>query len=188
MKIKDIIKNLDLSERNSTTPNMEEVFLEFDIEGVWNCDWDLLNSRLKAYWVANHLCTDTWVGITAIFLDEQFAGLSYQTARKADTKYMWAESMAENVKYFLLECKNEATPCLSYIDMDEDLGEGYPINYTGQMLVKKVLYKGDLVGVTKDSDEGYTNFHNITVRHTSGEEEVVDVRDILVPWYLKEEE
>ena len=78
----------------------------------------------------------------------------------------------------------EYSTSITFIDMEEDFGDGYPIEFTGQCLKKSVMYKNKMVTIIKDSRMNYTNFYNITVKHEDGTEEDIDVREILVPWYL----
>lgn len=183
MKIKDIIANLDKSPSNEDdcTWDVEKIAQDLDVEscGVFQREG---NIRLKCYWIGKHLCTDTWVGIRAYFLDDNFVCASKQNARKCDENFYWVSDEAANdVRKYILSLKCEDDLSVSLLDLDEDIGEGYTVEYTGQLLTKEVMYQGSLVTVIKDSNNGYTNFHTITVEK-DGNMLDIDVRDVIVPW------
>ena len=148
------------------------------------------NPRLRSYWIANHYCTDTYVGLRAYFFDDELACITIQKGRKCNEMFEWASvDMQHRVREYIISLDTdtfEATNDL--IDMEEDLGTGYSITYAGQSLKKEVLLNGELVTIIKDrerDDDGKYNFHTITVRDKDGVDSDVDVRDILVPWYTK---
>lgn len=193
MKLKDIINNLDKSESNecrSIQWNLETLVQECNLSS-WSVQQEDDNIRLRSYWVSNHYCTDTYVGYRAYFLDDVFVCLSYQSARKSDETFEWVSKEAlENVRSFIISLQEEDELSLpkEYLDMEEEFGEGYPIQYTGQMLRREVLYKGKLVDVVEDDGKGYTNLHNIVIKEKDTDSLVdIDVRDILVPWYTIKE-
>lgn len=187
MRLKDIIKNLDRSEDNhedSVYWNLQNLVTELDLD-CWDVQQD--NPRLQCYWIANHICTDTWVGIRAYFLDNTFVCLSTQEGRKCDEVFKWKDLMSfKNVREYVIslqECKEMDLPS-DFLDIEEEFGEGYPIEFTAQCLKKDVLWKGKEVTIVKDSDSGYTNLHTITIEEKETSRQVdIDVREILVPWY-----
>lgn len=188
MKLKTIIENLDKSTNNEDDVRWisEELLLELSIQDSWNSvEQKEADIRLKCYWLGKHICTDTWVGIRAYFLDDNLACVSCQPSRKSDETFKWvSKDMFDNVKHYiesLIEKEDDVcSPVM--LDLEQEFGDGYLIQYTGQLLTKDVMYKEEMVKVIKDSSEGYTNFHNITIKHQNGEDSVVDVRDIVVPW------
>ena len=42
--------------------------------------------------------------------------------------------------------------------------------------------------VVEDSHEGYTNFNEITIEKQNSHQLRIDIKSILVPWYIKEEQ
>lgn len=193
MKLIDLVNNVDKSENNECTG------IRYDLESFINDleyspnNWSLSqpddNIQLRCYWAANHICTDTWVGIRLYFLNDVFVALSTQNGRKCDEIIEWKdkESATAVLDFIKSIDEPEEVPDFKPMNLDEDIGDGYPIEFTGQMLVKEVLYNGELVKVTYDNTEGYKNFHNIRVVGSDGVEKTIDVRDILVPWYLKKD-
>jgi hypothetical protein len=187
MKLRDIIKNLDKSVSNQDDgivyyldPLLSELSLDFlDVSQ----DYD--NPRLKCYWVANHICTDTWVGYRAYFLDDSFVCLSYQSARKSYEVFQWLSTEAQHLvrDYILSLCSDDFTPNGNILDLDVDFGEGYAVDYVGQLLRKQVLLNGEIVTVIKE-DKSNSNFHTIEVRDSVSKEFEVDIRNVRVPWYI----
>lgn len=143
------------------------------------------NVRLKCYWVSYHLCTDTWVGIRAYFLDDTFVAISYQPARKSDEKFEWVSlNLAKKVREYILSLKEEDDLNISILDtLDEELGDGYGVNYAEQVLYKKVLHKNTLCKVVRDNSRKYGQ-DSITIEY-QGATIDVDVKDILCPWNIK---
>ena len=116
--------------------------------------------------------------------------MSTQQGRKCDETFEWvSKDSFRNVKNYItsLQEKQEYdNDPVDFLDMEEDFGEGYPIEFTGQCLKKDVLWKGKEVTIVKDNNERYTNFHTITVVEKDTSRQVdIDVREILVPWYTR---
>ena len=189
MKLKDIIANLDKSSQNEETYfDLENLVRETDLQ-CYGVRQESSDPRLRCYWIANHLCTDTWVGIRAYFLDDEFVCLSTQRGRKCDEVFEWKDLQSfKKVREYIISLQDEEEEDLpnEFLDMEEECGEGYPIQYTGQCLKKDVLWKGKEVTIVKDNNERYTNFHTITVVEKDTSRQVdIDVREILVPWYTR---
>lgn len=172
MKLKDIIANLDKSAKNMDGVDLEAMSTEVGyVSNSWLISQDRDNPRMKSYWIANHICTDTWVGYRAYFLDDVFVCCSHQGARKSDEVYTWVSVEAKiQVKEYIKSLDTVAIEEeeASLLDMEEDMGDGYPIQYTEQMLRNKVLYNGGIVEVVRDDGDGYKNCHTITVKSTDG--------------------
>jgi len=191
MKLKNIIANLDKSETNrceSITWDMEHFLRELGL----SC-WGVQQSpsfgiKLKSYWVANHYCTDSYVGLRAYFLEDVLVCLTLQSGRKCDEIFEWASVKAQvDVRSYILSLEEEDSfepETENLIDMEEDLGTGYPLEYVGQSLRNEVSLHGEMVTIIKEDSDGYKNFHTITVRDEKGAEYEADIRDVLVPWYI----
>lgn len=189
MKLIDIINNLDKSKSNQEsdiTYNLDVFLNDLDLS-CYGVMQDRDNPRLKCYWLANHICTDTWVGLRAYFLDDVFVCGSHQAARKSPEYLEWLnkESIHQVRDYILsLAAEEEYDNDPNLIDMNEEMGDGYKIQYTGQCLVTYVLYQGDIVEIV-NQDDSNTNFHAITIRNVEGELEDIDIREVLGPWYTE---
>jgi hypothetical protein len=146
MKLKEIITNLDTSVNNEDDNvywYLESFVNEFGLS-CYNLQQCQNNIRLKSYWVANHLCTDTRVGIKAYFLDDEFVCMSTKTNRNDDEHLQWLDEVSyRNVKNYIISLQeDEGITPPRILNMEEDFGEGYPIQYTGQCLKRNVLWKG----------------------------------------------
>lgn len=189
MKFKDIIANLDKSESNrdnSCTWDLSDLQLELGI-----CQEDVQqdkdNPRLKCYWIANHYCTDTYVGLRAYFFDCKFVAQSYQPARKSDESFEWtSKEGALKVRDYILSLSldNDEFSIKIMSDIEEDMGQGYQVEYVGQLLTKDVIYNNENVKVIKEQEmvDGKYNFHTITIEYQNGKQEEIDIREIFIPW------
>ncbi|AUR85948.1 catalase-like domain protein [Vibrio phage 1.081.O._10N.286.52.C2] len=187
MKLAEMIANLDKSDQNEYNMvwDLEQFRQELDI-AYFDAQQDQDNPRLRGYWMANHYCTDTYVGFRAYFLDDTFVCLSSQPARKSDEYFQWVSDEAQvQVRDYILSLRDEDEfeYDSNHLDMNEDWDDGYPVQYVGQLLTKEVLYQRSLVKVVKEESmiDGEYNFHTITIEK-DGENIDCDIRDILVPW------
>jgi hypothetical protein len=74
----------------------------------WN---EKFEERVKAAAINEWLCTDTMVGVYAIYLDGRFVALSFQSARKNDTTYYWNSTEdAKAMREFIRSLSDEADP------------------------------------------------------------------------------
>jgi hypothetical protein len=193
MKIKDIINQLDKS-----GANMDE-----------NANWDLQNMgydlglncnvysqkqddlRMKCYWLSIWTCTDTNVGTRAYFLDGMLVCISQQFARKSDETFEWVDESAviatRNFIFSLQEQEDESD--VKYLDLDQEVGVGFNVNFTGQLHTDKVIYEGSRAVVLEDNE--YTempwgkkacNFHTLLITNEYGTRPV-DIQNCVIPWH-----
>lgn len=187
MKIKELIQRVRKTEKNEDYVNIDGLAFEF---GIMDAGSPQHTPRIKCYWVANHICTDTWVGHRVYFLDDVPVCTSSQSCRKGDETFFWlSREHAREVREYIVSLMVEEEDPLDNIniaDTELEMGEGYFIEYTGQMLVNDVLFKGELVKVVEDIHyiNGKYNFHNIKIETKEGVSLTVDVRDVLIPWYI----
>lgn len=189
MKFKDIIDNLDKSETNRDDSCVWDLSsLQFDL-GICqeSVQQDRNNPRLVCYWIANHYCTDTYVGLRAYFFDDKFVAQSWQPARRSDESFEWAnkEGALKVRDYILsLSLENDEFDVKIMSDVNEEMGIGYQVQYAGELLTKDVIYNSQNVKVVKEPREinGKMNFHTITIEYSGGNQEDIDIRDVFVPW------
>jgi hypothetical protein len=140
MKLSEIIKRLDKSETNEDYVDITYLATKFDIYDNL-VTYDVPN--IKIYWIAKHLCTDTWVGLRAYFIDGELFAVTRQNARKSDEEFKWvSEYMYEYVRLYILSLTEKDEHNFELVDMEEDIGEFYPIHYAGQFLKHDVTYNG----------------------------------------------
>lgn len=188
MKLKEIIQNLDKSEKNSCYVDIQEFAgREFDINNWFKKEAD----RIKAYFFLNWYCTDTWVGGRVYFLDDKLIATSWQRGRKCNEEFYWIsnEMYKETKKYILSLIEEEdEDKSLDLIDMDSEFDNGFRIEYSSQLLTDDLIYQstGENVKVTKkyrDMDD-IKMWSNVKIKFENGKEEVVNMSDVLVPYNL----
>ena len=123
MKLKEIIQNIDKSSDNESYVNIYEFLDEFGIIYIDYTEDD--KQRLKAFYYAKWLCTDSWVGGRAYFLDDVLVATSWQSGRKMDENFFWVSQDDFNKVGDYLR-----TLCVAYsagittANLDLELGEG----------------------------------------------------------------
>ena len=165
MKLLEIIENLDKSEKNRNHIYSEHFIDEFNLS--W---YDLKeDTRLTSYYILNWYCTDTYVGLAAYFLDDEFVCIGYQEGRKCDEKFEFvseelATKVGEYVKSLIIH-----EPCTShdYINFDEDYGTGFIRNFREEFMTSK--------GILKETNEKVNIDRNRLVL-TESEKEYVDLK------------
>lgn len=186
MKLIDIINRIDKSERNECYIYIEDL--------AWN-EFDLTidyveQDRLKAYWVGNWYCTDTYVGYRVYFLDDEPVCISIQKGRKCDEVFRWFDkSLALKVKDYLLTLvfKEEKEDSFALCDINEDIGEGYKIEFNSQILNSdKATIDGEPIEILERilEEPNYGIDRNLKVRLLNGEEKIVHIKDIEFKYHI----
>lgn len=71
--------------------SIDEVCRDLSID-EW-LGWDEeFDNRVKGVWLEHWLCTDTWVGTSAILLDGKLFGFCQKAARKSDANFSWLDT------------------------------------------------------------------------------------------------
>lgn len=186
MKLKDIIARLDKSEKNSDSIDIWEMAQrEFDIFNLIVKEHD----RLKCYYILKWVCTDTWVGSRAYFLDDVLVATSWQPARKSNENFYWQSRAAYNdTRKYLLTLTEEEDKPIELCNLDEEFGLGLPISYGAELLTDTVIYKptSEEVAVVKKyhSMDDIKKWSIIKIKFSDGRQEEVPMTDILVPYNI----
>jgi hypothetical protein len=143
MKLIDAIRNVT----RPATPDpwrhsapLEEICEALGIQYDWN-EPEELQSRLQSYPIFNWLCTDTHVGLNAIYLDGEPVGSSMQVARKNSTNVQWISAeAARRVRDAILSYREEKV--FDLILPDEEIGDDAGVAYVGQALTSVGTYQG----------------------------------------------
>ena len=180
MNILDIVKRIDRTDKNL----------------VASVDWDSLSSnlgcyltdsedtRLKAYCIVVWYCTDTFVGVNAHFLDDEFVCLSTQTGRKNGISYKYiSQDAALKLRNYIRDLAEKDTPFKpNLIDLSEKENGLYSIIYGSQLIHryhKFALDKNEdtveIISVSRSYD--YHNFHIVEVSK-NGKTYYMDVRSL----------
>jgi len=190
MKLIDALLNVDKSERNSESWLYSESLCNSLglMCGYYGFDNDKFNNHFKGYYVYSHLCTDTTVGLIALYLDDELVGYSHQSARKHDTGYQFvSKEMCDKLISLIRSCEqNEHKDNNSYIDTEEEIDDYHKVSFSEQ-LQKPVgtegTYKGTPVILVQPwSDKKNVIDHHIIVKvKDTGEELKIDVVDFHYP-------
>ena len=137
----------------------------------------------------NHLkqwyCTDTWVGIDVIYLNNHPVAITNQTSRKSSVNiYFLSEECKNSVKDYLLSLYNkEYEDYVDYLtedELNEEMGEYFKIEYSSQVLYKTAWLNGEQVEITQKPRNlnNNINLHAVAIKQKDGVEKWIDVREL----------
>ena len=136
----------------------------------------------------NHLkqwyCTDTWVGIDVIYLNNSPVAVTNQVGRKMDVNiYFLSEEAKNSVKDYLISLYNNQQDCADYLtedDLNEEMGDYFKIEYSSQVLYKTAWLNGEQVEITQKPRNlnNKINLHTVAIKHKDGVEKWIDVREL----------
>lgn len=144
MDITEIIQSVNTDGTyNQGHPNWDN-FAE--LFGTWfDYDYDKFTDKLKAYFFAKWICTDTVVGGRVYYLDGEAVAVSWQSCRKGDEEIEFLTSeAADSVRELMLDCRTEdecGDPEVPLVNTEEDLGNGYTVSYGSQLLRTDCIHK-----------------------------------------------
>jgi hypothetical protein len=180
--LRKIISEIDKTNKALTiNPNWEGLSSEFGINDLYWSD----DTRLKAYFIRRHYCTDTWVGARVYFLDDEVVAISIQPARKAREEFSFVdiESCRKLRNYLLSLVHIEETLPNDFIeDWDKEIAETYKVQYNTQILQKTGFFEGKEVKIIKTNfdwqKEKEDHFHSVIIEDGDGEERKIDCREL----------
>ena len=190
MKIHELISRLDTSTNNFESIDTHKLGYEL---GLYDIPHEFDQTRLVSYWIGQWMCTDTVVGYKAYFFDGVFVAMSKQEARKSDEEFEWAsEELAVEDKKYLISLMEE--PSVDFngflLNMDEEVGDGYGIDFNGNLWGHKEAFlegSGKVEIIERIKNVEYIDTH-LKIRKEDGTETTVDITDLVFPFNLKSEE
>ena len=87
MKLIDAVRNVDKSESNRNWFDRYNVGQAFGLNFCWDEFPDDFDVRLTGYHIQVWRCTDTSVGLTAVYFDDEPVATIWQPFRKSDPKW-----------------------------------------------------------------------------------------------------
>lgn len=139
MKIIEAIKRVDKS--NTAYINARDILEALELNTSYYPDLD--QSRLRSYPVCNWYCTDTRVGLNAIYFGNEPAGLSWQNARKSYVEFKWlSEEIALEIRNYIKSLIEEEEQFKPYLIMDDDTIDEYFSVMSEQRLSGEGYYEG----------------------------------------------
>lgn len=186
MKFIDIANRIDKSKENKSYVDVVSIGRKL------NVDLDDVNQeRITAYWIGNWYCTDSYVGYVMYFFDDEPMAYSSQLGRKCEEKIEWFSlEIAMKVREYLLTLvvKEEEEIDVEICDINEEVGEGYNIEYNSQLLrPNRPMLANERVEIVqriKNKKHGIDTA--LKVKLPSGEEKEVDIRDLKFGFYINE--
>ena len=177
-----------LIEKASQLPKQEYNLWDEDLLSAVGLDIYYHNYDDPVNLTTNHLkqwyCTDTWVGIDVIYLNNSPVAVTNQVGRKIDVNiYFLSEEAKNSVKDYLISLYNNQQDCADYLtedDLNEEMGDYFKIEYASQVLYKTAWLNGEQVEITQKPRNlnDNINFHTVAIKHKDGVEEWVDVREL----------
>jgi hypothetical protein len=179
--LRKIISELDKTkEELESGVDWEGISSEFNLDISWSED-----TRLKAYFIKRHYCTDTYVGIRVYFLDGELVAISRQSGRKADESFTFIdiESSRRLRDYLVSLMKVEETFPSDFIGegLDEEIPETYIVEYNTQILQDTGFLNGEEVQIIKRRypwEEKDKFFHTVEIKEKNGKKREIDCRTL----------
>lgn len=180
MKISDLISKIDKNNKYSyDDPAYETLANLFNIYNFYNYPYE--KSILTSYWIKTHLCTDSYVGWKAYYLNDEFVAVSSRVGRKYDEEFEFVSiEAAKKVKDYLLTLVEAESFNVDIIDQEQEYPNTYNVEFQGGLLSqfhKKGEYNNEEVEIIT-TYKGYDTFHDVEIKHSNGKKEIVDVREI----------
>lgn len=185
MKLSEILKKLDKSKKNERGINSYNLCQELGLNFYW-VDTD---DRLKCYYITKWCCTDSYVGLKAYYLDDILVCISHKSARKSNENFDWVSvETKDNVRKYLTSLVETEEEKVEGINFDEDLGEGFFVSFSEQLLADEVTYlpTGEKAKVVKRFGD-FDNWKKVEINiNNSSTNTIVPLTDILVPFCIVE--
>lgn len=187
MKLRDIAKKIDKSKKNQDEVDISNISEELDINFYGWIEQD----RLVCYWIGNWYCTDSWVGYRMYFLDDEPVAVSTQNGRKSDEQFEWfGKETACKVRDYILSIIPKEELSIKLCSLDDDIGDSYKISFNTQVLDwSRAKYEGEPIEFIERIRENpdYGIDQKSRVKLSSGEEIIVDIKDLDFAFCLKKD-
>ena len=111
---------------------------------------DNVHDRLVGYYLTRWLCTDSWVGVKAVFLDDELIGYSVQEARKSEEDFFFTDVITrEKAKNFVTSLILREDQPSNLMLPDAEIEETYKIEFAEQILEESAIYEGEKVQIIR---------------------------------------
>jgi len=178
MKLIDIANKIDKSKKNESQVDTMEFSYEL------NYEFDYVNQdRLKAYWIGNWYCTDSYVGYRMYFLDDEPVAVSMQTGRKSNETFEWfSKESALKVRDYLISLMSDDNELnVKICDINRDIGDSYQIGFNNQILnPERAMYNSEAIEISEriNDKNNWGIGTELKVKLLNGEEKIVDIKEI----------
>jgi hypothetical protein len=179
MNILEAIEKVDRSESNSHYVDLDELFSEFELPAV--CLKEEPNHQLSAYWLIVWNCTNTWVGTSVLFLNDEPVAIRQMSCRKCPVCFHWISKEAYyNVKEEVLKIikENQKEPFINLIDTKEEFGETYHLQFADP-IQRTAIFGGEYVTLMGQDEKDW--LHKLKIARVNGKLETVLTSDLKFP-------
>jgi len=178
MKLIDIANKIDKSQKNESQVDTMEFSSELNYAFYY-----VDQNRLKAYWIGNWHCTDSYVGYRMYFLDDEPVAVSMQTGRKSNEEFEWlSKELALKVRDYLISLMSDDNELnIKLCDINRDIGDNYQISFNNQILnPERAIYNGKSIEILEQIKDknNWGIGTELRIKLLSGEEKVVDIKEI----------
>ena len=143
-----------------------------------------MDNRLMQYAISEWTCTDTSVGLYAVYLDKEPIAAFYKGYRKDRGQWRFiSQQCYDKFRQFMLQWLDNASNNFVMIGgAEEEIGDTYQVVYAEQLQhVKQVIYKGQPADVVKCLS-GFLHTGTMVRIRQSGRVLDVDVKHLHVPF------
>lgn len=191
MNTEEALQQINKTESNEAQIDFESLSNELFPE-VYVDPWDLEreNQKLKSFWLAKRMCTDTYVGTSILYFDDQPFGVARIDCRKCDYFYdFFDESVTKKAKEYLFSLMSQEDELVINKDVLKiEIGEAFEVSYSSEILSDYVILKetGEYVKVVKSSlhSREISDYKKLKVTNRDGEKIDLTTQDILIPYEL----
>ena len=178
-----------LIEKASQLPKKEYELWDENLLSALGLDIIHHNYEKPISLTTNHLkqwyCTDTWVGIDVIYLNNVHVAVTNQGGRKMNVSiYFLSEADKNSVKDYLISLYNKEeedyTDYLTEDELNDEMGDYFKIEYSSQVLYKTAWLNGEKVEITQKPRNlnNNINLHAVAIKQKDGVEKWIDVREL----------
>lgn len=151
----------------------------------WSLDIDLeaWSKRVTAYFIEKWLCTDTMVGMSIVFIDDEPIAMSWKPARKSRREtHFFGLASVERLRQLALELQDlNGTTIPSIIDPKTELVDAYAsVRYVEQFVSRKAFVIRD--DALKEIEIKNDNSRDNLIYDSDGNR--VSIDDVLFPLIL----
>lgn len=191
MKLKDVIDNLDKRESNKNYVCYQDLAEQVNVDLFWtNTDKEEDSDTITCYWINPWYDGDTWIGYMAYFFQDELVCISHESSRKSGDDFYWVDVESYNkIRDYFISLQNPKPLDIEFLNLEEDMGEGYPLRYTDQLLQHHtecdVIYvpTNEKARVLPNNITQQIGIKEVNIKMVkTGEVKTTPLSNILFPW------
>lgn len=172
MKLIDALKKVIKSQENESCLYSSLC----ELANCYSINYCEFNTRLKSYWITTWRCTDTWVGISAIYLDNELVGYSTQFARKSDVNIKFISKELANKTISFIKSLEENNYAIEE-NIEQEIDDFYNVEYANQLIESNGFYESRKCKFIKTKQTGIISTDIDVLFEDCGVIHTIDVKD-----------